>query len=193
MGICLNEKKAELFLSFAGIFHRPHPEIADNLEELMELWREEIPGSKVYVEEIEDYCRKYPMVDDRMNTLWEHYIPLFEVGDIEAVPYASVYFDDKGLVLGKEAEEVRAFYLSCGYEIGNESQELPDHLAVELEFLALLAREGKTQELEKFEKDHLKPFLHIILPLIITSKRPVYSSAAKILEIWQLNSDRKGD
>jgi len=189
----LNNKTAELYLSFAGIFHRPHPEIAEHLEELIELWRGEIPESKEQLVEIEDYCRKYPLVNDRLDTLWEHYIPLFETGDIEAIPYASVYFNDNGLVLGKEAEDVREFYLSCGYVIGNEKQELPDHLAVELEFLALLARDGKTQKLAEFERDHLRPFLRTILPLIIKSKRPVYSSAAKTLEIWQLNSDRKGD
>lgn len=189
----MNEKTAELYLSFAGIFHRPHPEVADNLEELIELWQEEIPESKVYIKEMEDYCQEYPLVDNRLNALWEHYIPLFEVGDIEAVPYASVYFDDNGLVLGREAEEVKDFYRSCGYEIGNERQELPDHLAVELEFLALLASEGKIQQLLEFEKNHLKPFLRLVLPLIIKSKRPVYSSAAKILEIWKLNTDRKGD
>lgn len=181
----MNETTAELYLSFAGIFHRPHPEIAENLEELIELWREEIPGSRADIEEIEEYCRKYPSVDERLNALWEHYIPLFEVGDIEAVPYASVYFNNNGLVLGKEAEEVRDFYRFCGYEIGNERQELPDHLAVELEFLALLASQGKTQQLGEFEKDHLKPFLRKVLPLIIKSKRPVYSSTAKILERWQ--------
>ena len=189
----MNETTAELYLSFAGIFHRPHPEIAGNLEELIELWREEIPGSEVHVEEIEDYCRKYPLVEDRLNSLWEHYIPLFEAGDIEAVPYASVHLSDNGLVLGKEAEKVRSFYHSCGYEIDDERQELPDHLAVELEFLALLASQGKTKESEEFEKEHLKPFLRSILPLIIKSKRQVYSSAARILELWQSNTDRKGD
>lgn len=189
----MNEKTAELYLSFAGIFHRPHPEVVDNLEELTELWREEIPGSMAYTKEIEDYCRKYPNLDDRLNALWEHYIPLFEAGDIEAIPYASVYLSDNGLVLGKEAENVESFYASCGYEICFQRQELPDHLAVELEFLALLARDEKKQLIEEFENRHLKPFLLKILPLVVNSQRPVYSSAAKVLEIWLQNSDRKGD
>lgn len=183
----MNIKTAELYLSFAGIFHRPHSEIADHLEELAELWREEIPESREYIKEIENYCQKHPLGENRLNSLWEHYIPLFEAWDIEAVPYASVYLNDKGWVLGQEAEEVRTFYHSCGFHISNERREMPDHLAVELEFSALLALNEKTSELHEFEKKHLKPFLCKILPLIIKSEQPVYASAAKILELWQFN------
>lgn len=184
-------RSAELYLSFAAIFHRPHQDVAEHLEELIDLWREEIPESIAYAAEIGDFCRKYPAVKERLDILWEHYIPLFEAGAIEAIPYASVHF--QGQVLGQEAEEVRKFYLSCGYDIGIDKVELPDHLAVELEFLALLAREQKTKELAEFEKKHLRPFLKKLLPLIYKSNRMVYSSAAKILELWQSNLDRKGD
>lgn len=183
----MNFKIAELYLSFAGIFHRPHSEIADHLEEFMELWREEIPESSEFVKEIEDYCKRHPTGENRLNSLWEHYIPLFEAYDIEAVPYASVHLNDGGLVLGKEAEEVLTFYHSSGFHISKERREMPDHLAVELEFLALLALDEKTPELLDFEKKHLRPFLRKILPLIIKSDRPVYASVAKILELWQFN------
>ncbi len=87
----MNVKTAELYLSYAGIFHRPHSEMADHLQELTELWREEIPESSEYIKEIEDYCQKHPLGENRLNSLWEHYIPLFETWDIEAVPYASVH------------------------------------------------------------------------------------------------------
>jgi TorA maturation chaperone TorD len=189
----VNDKTAELYLSFSGIFHRPHPLVAEHLEEFLALWQEEIPESRTQVMEIKDFCGAFPSIDKRLEALWEQYIPLFEAGDIEASPYASVYFSDKGLILGKEAEEVRRFYLACGYDMGAENQELPDHIAVELEFLALLARDRRIQEVNEFEEKHLRPFLGKILPLIMKSKRSVYSSVAEILEMWQFNSDRKGD
>lgn len=191
MGSALS-KTAELYLSFAGMFHRPHQEVAEHFEELIDLWQKEIPEGKLYIEEIEEFCREFPLASQRVDALWEHYIPLFEAGNIEAVPYASVHLADHGLILGKEAEEVRAFYQSCGYEISAESKELPDHLAVELEFLALLARDYRTKEQIDFEEKHLRTFLVKLLPLIIQSNRPVYSSAAHLLKLWQFNLERKG-
>lgn len=186
-------RTAELYLSFAGIFHRPHRDVAEHLEDLLELWREEIPEALACTGEIEDFCRRFPRADQRLDVLWEHYIPLFEAGAIQAVPYASVYLSDNGWVWGKEAEEVRDFYRSCGYEVSDEGRELPDHLAVELEFLALLARDGRTAEVAEFREKHLRPFLSKILPLIMESARSVYGSAAGILAIWQLDGKGKGD
>lgn len=132
------------------------------------------------------------MGEERLNALWAEYIPLFETGAVEAPPYASVHLDKEKRVLGEEAQAVQGFYASAGYGIGAENQELPDHLAVELEFLALLTRDGEVEKAEAFRQKHLLPFLQAILPRIKGSGRPVYAEAAAILENWQLKSYERG-
>lgn len=184
---------AELYLSFAAVFYRPNQEVSDHLEELIELWSEVIPEIDEWVQKLTTFCSQFPPGEQRLNALWEHYIPLFETGAVEASPYASVYFGEEGLVLGKEAFKVKQFYATCGYGMDEERGELPDHLAVELEFCALLARNGQDDSLKEFEKAHLTPFLTTILPRIKNSQRTVYSEVAAILEVRQLNLQKEGD
>jgi len=184
---------AELYLSFAAVFHRPNQEVADHLEELIDLWSEVIPDIDELVQRLSRFCQQFPPGEQRLNTLWEHYIPLFETGAVEASPYASVYFGEEGLVLGKETFRVKKFYASCGFGMEEENGEHPDHLAVELEFCALLARNGQDVILNDFERKHLSPFLDLILPRIKNSSRPVYSEVANILEVRQLNLQKEGD
>jgi len=183
---------AELYLSFAAVFHRPNQDVSDHLEELIDLWSEVIPDIEQLVR-LRIFCHQFPPGEQRLNALWEHYIPLFETGAVEASPYASVYFGEEGLVLGKEAFNVQQFYANCGYVMGEKSRELPDHLAVELEFCALLARNGQDETLIEFQKNHLEPFLKSILPRIKKTHRPVYSEVATILEIRQFNLRKEGD
>lgn len=178
---------AEQYLSFAAVFHRPTQEVSDHLEELIELWSEIIPGIDESVQNLRSFCEQFPPGEQRLNALWEHYIPLFETGAVEATPYASVYFGEEGLVLGKEAFNVQQFYANSGYCMGEKSRELPDHLGVELEFCALLARNGQDEALLEFEQKHLKPFLKCILPKIKKTHRPVYSEVATILEVKPFN------
>lgn len=184
---------AELYLSFAAVFHRPSQDVSDHLEELVDLWAEEIPEIDTMIQKLTAFCHQFPPGEQRLNVLWEHYIPLFETGAVEASPYASVYLEKEGLVLGHEAFSVKQFYAMSGYEMGGDRSELPDHLAVELEFCALLAQNGQDEVLREFEGNHLIPFLNRILPKIKNSHRPVYSEVATILEVRQLNLQKEGE
>lgn len=179
------EALAELYLSFAGIFLRPRPIISDNLEELIKFWSEEIPAPPEVFAGLREFCAAFPGGEARLNSLWEDYIPLFETGEVEAPPYASVYLSGEGLVMGAEARAVQDFYAAAGYGINTKSKELPDHLGVELEFLAQLAQEGAMENMADFRQTHLLPFLKAILPRIIKARRPVFSQAAELLDIWQ--------
>ena len=61
---------------------------------------------------------------------------------LPAPPYGSVYLEKGRMVMGRSTVDVVAFYRSEGIHVDDEAAELPDHIAVELEFVHhLIARE----------------------------------------------------
>lgn len=86
-----------------------------------------------------------------------------------APPYGSIYLDDTKTVMGDSTAKVAAFYHSCGLHLADDFHELPDHFAVELEFMSYLAfmqREAsgagncaETQRLTGLQREFLNTFL----------------------------------
>lgn len=60
-----------------------------------------------------------------------------------APPYGSLYLDDAKTVMGESTGKVSAFYGSCGLHLADDFHEMPDHIAVELEFLSFLAHKER--------------------------------------------------
>ena len=83
------------------------------------------------------------------------YTQLFH-GPVERIsPYECIQLGDSEDLMGPAAEEVRRFMADAGFAVTPESGELPDHISVELAFMAELARreaaaieadDGKTAE-----------------------------------------------
>jgi TorA maturation chaperone TorD len=59
--------------------------------------------------------------------------------DILARPYGSVYLDGEKVVMGDSTMQALALYREGGFEVADYFREMPDHVAVELEFLYLLS------------------------------------------------------
>lgn len=59
--------------------------------------------------------------------------------DILASPYGSVYLDGEKIVMGKSTMRAFALYREGGFAVVDDFPEMPDHVAVELEFLYLLS------------------------------------------------------
>lgn len=86
-----------------------------------------------------------------------------------APPYGSVYLDDAKTVMGDSTARVAAFYHNCGLQLADDFHELPDHFAVELEFMSFLAfkqREtevsgdiGEAARIVSLQKEFLGTFL----------------------------------
>jgi TorA maturation chaperone TorD len=111
-----------------------------------------------------------------------------------APPYGSVYLDEPSTVMGDSTVRVAAFYDSCGLHLADDCHELPDHIAVELEFLSYLAfkeREavssGDAAEADRFRARHREFLDRFLLPwlgpftaaIINDGEAPFYQAIAR--------------
>jgi TorA maturation chaperone TorD len=69
-----------------------------------------------------------------------------------APPYGSVYLDGERKVMGESTMEVSSMYRNEGLSGSVDSRELPDHVAVELEFMSYLV----FKEIEALESSDLR-------------------------------------
>ena len=75
--------------------------------------------------------------------------------NIRSKPYGSVYLDRGDTVMGDSTMAALALYSEGGFQVDEAFEEMPDHVAVELEFLYLLnARLGDGQS-DNGERDFL--------------------------------------
>lgn len=111
-----------------------------------------------------------------------------------APPYGSIYLDDAKTVMGESTARVAEFYRSNGLQPADDFHELPDHIAVELEFLSYLAHKqreaeegGNQDEAERlngvrqeFVTTYLLPWLEPFTTAIIEDgESPFYQAIAR--------------
>ncbi len=65
--------------------------------------------------------------------------------EMKAPPYGSIYLESRHLVMGDSTMDVAKIYQDAGLKV--ELHEPPDHIAIELEFMAFLC----TSEVEKIQ------------------------------------------
>ena len=111
-----------------------------------------------------------------------------------APPYGSIYIDDAKAVMGDSTARIASFYFSCGLNLADDFHELPDHFAVELEFMSYLAFKQRETEasghkeeaalfvslqkefLDRFLMPWLEPFTSAI---INDGEAPFYQAIAR--------------
>jgi len=96
-----------------------------------------VNGIEVQVNNMwQELLEKAPELD-RIKSLEVDYSKLF-LGPFRllAPPYGSVYLDSGGRVVGESTINIRNFYLDEGIDIN--IKEMPDHIAIELEFMYYL-------------------------------------------------------
>ena len=114
-------------------------------------------------------------------------------------PYESVYRSDRseielGLVMGPSTNDTKKRYKEAGLEIAKDFKELPDHIAIELEFMYFLcANEAKSKDFEEaslwrerqreFIASHIKTwFSNFSEMLELNAISCFYKTAAKLLK-----------
>lgn len=121
----------------AACFYQPDKSlfIQENLlGNLKEGLKRICPPASSFVEKMEEALSKYTDEELLVN-----YAKLF-VGPYELIapPYGSVYIDKERKVMGDSTIKTMDFYREAGLEISKDFKELPDHIAVELEFMYYL-------------------------------------------------------
>ena len=100
-----------------------------------------------------DYAAGRQTIAELQREAHQEYTNLFQVpGGQYVTPYESVYCDTreiagqnvKGLLMGQPAVDVQKWYRLAALEIAEEYKDLPDHICLELNYLARLCR--KEQE-----------------------------------------------
>ncbi len=128
----------------------------------------------------------------QLEALRSEYIDRFDRGSPSGLLYESEYGRGRALVKGNQLADIAGFYRAFGLESARNVQpEMVDHIAVELEFYALLLY--KSQALEeihdsegieivldarkKFLKDHLSRFVDSLATHPSVTESPFYSLA----------------
>ena len=120
-----------------------------------------------------------------------------------APPYGSIYLDEAKTVMGDSTARVAAFYRNCGLQLADDFHELPDHFAVELEFISYLAFKQREAEVsgdlsevarisalqQEFLARFLMPWLEPFTAAIITdAEAPFYQAVARCTAAF-INAD----
>jgi TorA maturation chaperone TorD len=118
------------------------------------------------------------------------------VPHVPAPPYASAYAG-QGTLMGKPAEAATEAYRSAGLEMSPQSDVLPDHVAVELDFLAWLGEQaaagsqagqvpgmhGYLETQQKFLKDHVQQWIpEFCLRVKKAARLDLYYEFARVAE-----------
>lgn len=119
--------------------------------------------------------------------------------ELKAPPYGSIYLEGRRRVMGDSTMEVIQLYRQEGLSMDEDFKELPDHIAVELEFMNYLIHkeidscmESKLEDAReglKIQEIFLNKYLHAWVPkfteaVIENSDNPFYTNLAKCTEIF---------
>lgn len=143
--------RGDSFRLLAACFYQPQRDMFQEglLHDLAESLKELCPGAADYAEEMIKLLQVYS--DEELLV---DYSKLF-VGPAEllAAPYGSVYLEKERRLMGDSTMAVIDFYKSRGLVMDTDFKEVPDHIAVELEFMYYLVfKEIEAIEAKKMEE-----------------------------------------
>lgn len=195
--------REDAYRLLAACFYPPSPELFEErcLTALAELLEELAPGAARHARDA-----AHAGEQASPESLAVEHARLF-VGPFQLVapPYGSTYLDDAKTVMGESTGKVSSFYASCGLHLAEDFHEMPDHIAVELEFLSFLAHKeresiaagdrGEANRytglqcsfLDRFLLPWLPPFTRSILE---GTESPFYQAIARCTETF-VTGDRE--
>ena len=100
-----------------------------------------------------------PVIASSEDELAADFAAIYLTHALRASPHESVWRDRDHLMLQEPTFAVRAFYHRHGLQVADWRQRADDHLATELEFVALLLERSEFQEAANFLETHLLTWL----------------------------------
>ncbi|MBE0501835.1 MAG: molecular chaperone TorD family protein, partial [Desulfuromonadales bacterium] len=148
--------RADIYRLLSAFFHQPEAAFVE--EEVF--WQLKTSMTKVHPQIVPDILTlEAAFKGVGLEVLQLDYSRLF-LGPFEilAKPYGSVYLDGDKVVMGDSTVNAIAFYRAGEFDIAEDFREMPDHIAVELEFLYLLTFQiaQTSEEADRHELIRLK-------------------------------------
>ncbi len=103
-----------------------------------------------------------------------------------------VFAASKGLFLGDYAMHMLELYRQSSLEVPEEFRSMPDHLVLELEFLALMYRFASDEQIERFIEDHLDWIPELKEAVEKANPHPFYQNAVEIIHLFLQNETNTG-
>jgi putative dimethyl sulfoxide reductase chaperone len=136
--------RADLARLLAACYYEPGPEFAE--EHVFDAMREAAATVDPELEEIADRIGRGFAATGGDELLVDYTRLFLGPVDILAKPYGSVWLDTDAPLMGDSTMAVLQHYEDAGFEVDEGFRDLPDHIAVELEFLyVLLFREAEVR------------------------------------------------
>lgn len=192
-----NEEREDFCISMAGLFAAP--ERGDTglcRDAASSLPRHPMPGpaedpqgaaglplprvQEVFVPELqEEYRRLFAGAGPSVSLIESSYKP-WTTDPLCRLSFAR----QRNLLMGDSALHMAALYQSAGLELPKEFGACPDHLVLELEFLAALYRAASDREVKQFICDHLDWVPRMREKLMELRPHPYYRGAAEALDLF---------
>jgi TorA maturation chaperone TorD len=98
----------------------------------------------------------------------------------------------KGLLMGDSAVHMLNLYQQSAIEIPEEFHSMPDHLVLELEFLALLYQNGSEERINQFIEDHLDWIPELKREVQKVSPHAFYGNSIELIHLFLQNELKNG-
>ena len=155
-------------------------------------------GGQDTIQRLGNWLKSYEDDEKLLTDLRIEYTYLFinAIPHVPASPYESAY-TDRGLLMGEPVSQVLQAYRKAGLDISLDSDNLPDHIATEIEFMFYLVRQEATQDnvvddgvrntwqehQKHFLKDHLARWSPLFLSRIVShARKEFYMLVAQLCE-----------
>jgi TorA maturation chaperone TorD len=142
------------------------------------LWEGE---AEVFLDDMRrEYERLFSEVNGEGISLMESFYKPWTLDLRCTLPFAS----DKGLMMGDSALHLLALYERCGLEASEAFSGRPDHLVLELDFLAHLYQRATDSEIKQYIGDHLDWTSALREEVRRFAPGPFFESALAVLSLF---------